>query len=78
MGGAEGVHAAGHSARAHHALSLMYCTGQPSPSPPVFATRPSTTMGGLWLAPSIGDGTPASYRTPISIFGSVRATAAGP
>ena len=32
---------------AHHALSLMYCTGQPSPSPPVFATRPSTMMGSL-------------------------------
>ena len=61
LDGAVGVHAAGHSARAHHALSFRYCTGEPSPSPPVFATRPSTTMGGLKLAPSIGDESQGAY-----------------
>ena len=40
-------HPVGDGQHAYQALSLMYWTGQPRPSPPVFATSPSTTIGSL-------------------------------
>merc|ERR1719409_833239 len=40
--------------------SLIVCSGEPSAPPPVVATSPSTTIGGMLCVPSIGVGTPAS------------------